>query len=99
MLKGCVSRGFNHATFDNVFRLAEYWVGLVVWQLGWADLDLGSSPGWWAAAVATYCPSRPGEHSKSKSTQPSCQTTSPTLYLNLIYNAIRKQAELKVLET
>ena len=58
-----------------------YRVGLVVWQLGWVDLDLGSSPGWWAATVATYCPSRMVEHSKSKSTQPCCQTTSPTLYL------------------
>ena len=48
--------------------------------LGFFDLDLGSSPGWWAATVATYCPSRMVEHSKSKSTQPSCQTTSPTLY-------------------
>ena len=34
------------------------------------DLDLGSSPGWWAATVATYCPSRMVEHPKSKSTQP-----------------------------
>ena len=49
--------------------------------VGWVDLDLGSSPGWWAATVATYCPSRMVEHSKSKSTQPSCQTTSPTLYV------------------
>ena len=49
-----------------------YRVGLVVWQLSWVDLDLGSSPGWWAATVATYyCPSRMVEHSKSKSTQPS----------------------------
>ena len=35
------------------------------------DLDFGSSPGWWAAAVATYCPSRMVEHPKSKSTKPS----------------------------
>ena len=42
-----------------------YRVGLMVWQLGWVDLDLGSSPGWWAAIVATYCPSRPGELPKS----------------------------------
>ena len=55
-------------------------MGLVVWQLGWVDLDLGRSPSWWAATVATYCPSRMVEHSKSESTQPSCQTTSPTLY-------------------
>ena len=39
-------------------------------RLGWVDLDLGSSPGWWAATVATYCPSRMVEHPKSKSTQP-----------------------------
>ena len=30
--------------------------------LGWVDLDLGSSPGWWAATVATYCPSRVVKH-------------------------------------
>ena len=47
--------------------------------VGWVDLDLGGSPGWWAATVATYCPSRMVEHYKSKSTHPSCQTTSPTL--------------------
>ena len=35
-------------------------------NLGWVDLDLGSSPG----TVATYCPSRMVEHPKSKSTQP-----------------------------
>ena len=51
----------------------------VLVDLGWVDLDLGSSTGWWAATVATYCPSRMVEHSKFKSTQPSCQTTSPTL--------------------
>ena len=38
--------------------------------LGWVDLDLGSSPGWWAATVAIYCPSRMVEHPKSKSTKP-----------------------------
>ena len=37
-----------------------YRVGLVVWQLGWVDLDLGSSPGWWAAAAATNYPSTAG---------------------------------------
>ena len=35
-------------------------------RLGWVDLDLGSSPAWWAATVATYCPSRMVEHPKSK---------------------------------
>ena len=38
--------------------------------LSWVDLDLESSPGWWAGTVASYCPSRMVEHPKSKSTQP-----------------------------
>ena len=38
------------------------------WLLGWVDFDLGSSPGWWATTVDTYCPSRMVEHPKSKST-------------------------------
>ena len=38
-------------------------------NLGWVDFDLGCSPGWWAATVAIFCPSRPGELPKSKSTQ------------------------------
>ena len=36
-----------------------YRVTLVVEYLGYfVDLDLGSSPGCWAATVAIYCPSR-----------------------------------------
>ena len=46
-------------------------------NLGWVDFDLGSSPGWWAATVATYCPSRVVEHPKSKSTQPSPKPDAP----------------------
>ena len=57
---------FHHPAW----AVGSYRVGLVVWQLGWVDLDLGSSPGWWAATVATYFPSRMVEHPKSKSTQP-----------------------------
>ena len=45
--------------------------------LGWVDLDLGSSPGWWAASVATYCPNRMVEHPKSNSTQPSPKPDAP----------------------
>ena len=41
---------------------------LVVEYIGCVDLVLGSSPGWWADTVATYCPSRMVEHPKSKST-------------------------------
>ena len=48
-----------------------YRVSLVVWQLGWVDLDLDNSPGWMAAIVATYCQSRMVEHRKSMSTQPN----------------------------
>ena len=40
-------------------------------RLGWVDLDLGSSPSWWAASVATYCPSRAVEDPKFNSTQRS----------------------------
>ena len=57
----------------------SYRVSLVVWQLGWVDLDLHDSPGWMAAIVVTNCQSRMVEHLKSESTQPNCQTTSPTL--------------------
>ena len=39
-------------------------------SLGFEDEDLGSSPGWWAATVATYCPSRPGELPKFLSSKP-----------------------------
>ena len=57
-----------------------YRVTLVVAYIGWDDLHLGSSPGWWAATVATYCPSRMVEPPKSKSTQPRYATTRVTLY-------------------
>ena len=43
----------------------------VLVDLGWVDLDLGSSSSRSAATVATYCPSRVVEHPKSKSTKPS----------------------------
>ena len=45
-----------------MFILYEY--------LCWVDLDLGSSPGWWATTIATYCPSKMMELPKSKSTKP-----------------------------
>ena len=46
--------------------------------MGWVDLE--SSPGWWAATVDAYCPSRMVEHPKSKSTQPMYLTVGITLY-------------------
>ena len=35
--------------------LPLYKVTLVVEYLGWVDLYLGCSSGWWATTVATYC--------------------------------------------
>ena len=55
---------------------------LVVEYLGWDDLDFGSSLGWWAATVATNCPSRMVENPKSISTKPRSSTTRVTLYIN-----------------
>ena len=66
---------FSH--FDsknNVLLVIKYRVSHLVADLGWVDLDLGSSPGRWAATVATYCPGRVVEHPKSKSTQPRSET-------------------------
>ena len=37
-------------------------------NLGWVDLELKSSLGWWAGTMVTYCPSRMVEHLKSEST-------------------------------
>ena len=58
---------------DNEFRSCAQctYPSHVLVDLGRVDLDLGSSPGWWAATVAAYCPSRPVELPKSKSTKPS----------------------------
>ena len=39
-------------------------------SLGFEDEDLGSSRGWWAATVATYCQSSPGELPKILSSKP-----------------------------
>ena len=37
---------------------------------GFVNKNLGSSPGWWATTVVTYCPSRPGELPKFLLTKP-----------------------------
>ena len=62
---------YNDDCENAFFELPLYRASHVLQDLGWIDLDLGSSPGWWAATVATYCPSRVVEHPKSKSTKPS----------------------------
>ena len=77
MLRHLIQFIFYWSSILGVYEIV-YRVGLVVWQLGWVDLDLGSSPGWWAATVATYCPSRMVEHPKS---QPRFATRWVTLYV------------------
>ena len=52
------------AALDWSFAFLLYRASHVLEDLGWVDLDLGSSPGWWAATVATYLPSRVVEHPK-----------------------------------
>ena len=70
---------FFHHSLINSYR-----VTLVFQYLGCVDLDLGSSPGWWAATVATYCPSKILELHKSKSRQPRYSTTSHPVVQKLI---------------
>ena len=53
---------------EKAMMAGQYRVGQVVVHLGWGDLDLVSSLGWWAATVATYCPCRLLEYRKPKTT-------------------------------
>ena len=46
--------------------MGSYRVTHLLANLDWVDFDLGCSPGWWAATVATYCQSRPGELNQIK---------------------------------
>ena len=55
--------------FQRLYRVSH-----LVADLGFVDLDFGSSPGWWASTLATHCPGRVVEHPKSKSTQPRSAT-------------------------
>ena len=58
---------------DQVGRPSHFYhlhCGAACYSLGFEDDDLGSSPGWWVASVATYCPSRPGELPKLLSSKP-----------------------------
>ena len=66
-------------------------------RLGWVDLDLESSPGWWAASVATYCPSRMVEHPKSNSTQPSRSPDAPDCrrFVHLCFNSAPQIDDVK----
>ena len=46
-------------------RMSYVQSGAAYHSLGFEDENLGSSPGWWAATVATYCRSRPGNYPNS----------------------------------
>ena len=71
--------------FSQKWFLCVHISEFILERLGWVDLDLGSSPGWLAASVATYCPSRMVEHPKSNSTQSNVAHLTPqtTSYANL----------------
>ena len=60
----CIRGGEGSAHFTTRYRVI-----LVVSELGWVDLDLRCSLGWWAATKATYCPGRMVKDLKMKSTQ------------------------------
>ena len=50
-------------SLENMYKVTH-----LLADLGWVELDFGSSLG---ATIATYCPSRLVEHPKFKSTEPS----------------------------
>ena len=66
---------------------------LVVSELGWVDFDLRCSLGWWAASVATYCPSRMVEHLKMKQPNPTVrqpESSCTSLTFHCLRYLIRK---------
>ena len=77
---------------DSPFKIGDfallYRASHVLEDLGWVELVLGSSPGWWAATVATYCLSRMVEHPKSKSTNPSPRGHG-TLCIEILPSTVR----------
>ena len=57
-----ISRGRGASTQAPLCALlAHIQSGAAYHSPGFEDENLGSSPGCWAATVATYCPSRPEE--------------------------------------
>ena len=60
------------AMVQNRYRVAH-----LLADLGWAALDLGSSPGRLAVLQLQCCLSKTGEHPKSKSTKPSPRGDGP----------------------
>ena len=57
-------------TTDKILLLPPLQSGAARHSQGFVNKNLGSSPGWWAATVATYCASRPGELPKFLSSKP-----------------------------
>ena len=66
-----IHMAWQSSAFERKELISLYRASHVLEDLGWVDLDLASSPGWWAGTVATYCLSRMVEHPKSRSTKPS----------------------------
>ena len=57
---GVSSRNLGKVFFYSRKGSIAYRVSHLVADLGWVYLDLGSSPGWWAATVANYLLLRQG---------------------------------------
>ena len=84
---------FNYEETDNGEMHGKYRASHVLVDLGWVDLDLGSSPGWRAATLATCCPSRMVEHPKSMSSKPSLREHgTPCRSLTLISQVVQIRA-------
>ena len=66
-----VDSAIGGSASPDLMQVMIYRASHVLVDLGWVDLDLRSSPGWWASTIATDSPSRVVEHPKSKSTKPS----------------------------
>ena len=56
---------FDAGSLQKAAELFHIQSGAAYHLLGFEDENVGSSPGWWAANVPTYCPSKPGELSDS----------------------------------
>ena len=63
----------NMIRHEFCLKLGYVQSGAAYRSLGFEDGNLGSSPGWWASTVASYCPSRPAILPKFLSSKPCDQ--------------------------
>ena len=66
---------------DRLAILRTYRASHVLVDLGWVDLDLGSSPGWWATTVATYFSKQDGGTSQIQVNKTQSSRTWDALYI------------------